>query len=118
MGHVLRKLGRYPDAIEFHKKALTMSPQNASFYSAIGLIYCMMGKWKEAVEHLDYVCQTHCVFFIFNSICNQFEPPLGPRTLQVAQTRGSAHKKFAGKSRVKAVRQHMPVQSCICEQVQ
>lgn len=55
MGHVLRKLGRYPDAIEFHKKALHMSPQNAASYSSIGFIYCMMGRWRDAVEALDYV---------------------------------------------------------------
>jgi len=55
MGHVLRKLGKYPDAIEFHKKALHMSPQDAASYSSIGLIYCMMGEWNKAVESLDYV---------------------------------------------------------------
>ena len=63
MGHVLRKLGKYSDAIEFHKKALMMSPQNASSYFSIGLIYCMMGKWNEAVENLDYVCDLRFVLF-------------------------------------------------------
>lgn len=55
MGHVKRKIGRTIEGIEFHKNALIMSPQNASSYTAIGLILCQLGEWKKAVEYLDMV---------------------------------------------------------------
>ena len=55
MGHINRKLGRYNDAIEFFKKSLALSPNNSSTYSSIGLVYCMLDKFSEAVYYLDHV---------------------------------------------------------------
>ncbi|OTF78181.1 cell division cycle protein 16-like protein [Euroglyphus maynei] len=54
MGHIQRKLGRYIDAIEFFKKSLSLSPNNPSTYSSIGLVYCMLDKYSEAVDYLDH----------------------------------------------------------------
>ncbi|KAI1280486.1 Cell division cycle protein 16 -like protein [Halotydeus destructor] len=51
IGHVMRKLKKYEQAIEFHKEALVLSPQNPSSFSALGFVYSLMGKWNEAVEY-------------------------------------------------------------------
>ncbi|CAG2163999.1 unnamed protein product, partial [Oppiella nova] len=51
MGHVLRKLKKYEEAIDFHKQALILSPQNPSTYSALGFVYSLMTKWNESVEY-------------------------------------------------------------------
>ncbi|XP_054162340.1 cell division cycle protein 16 homolog [Oppia nitens] len=51
MGHVLRKLKRYEEAIDFHKQALILCPQNPSTYSSLGFVYSLMTKWNESVEY-------------------------------------------------------------------
>lgn len=51
MGHVLRKLKKYEEALDFHKQAMILSPQNASSYSAIGFVYALMMNWNLAVEY-------------------------------------------------------------------
>jgi tetratricopeptide (TPR) repeat protein len=51
MGHVLRKLKKYEEALEFHKQAMVLSPQNPSSYAAIGFVYSLMCNWNEAVEY-------------------------------------------------------------------
>ncbi|RWS15248.1 cell division cycle protein 16-like isoform X1 [Dinothrombium tinctorium] len=51
LGHVLRKLKKYEEALQFHREALVLSPQNPSTYSAIGYIYSLMCQWNTAVEY-------------------------------------------------------------------
>lgn len=60
IGHVLRKLKRFEEALEFHKQAMVLSPQNASTYSAIGFVYSLMAKWHDAVEFFHKVQEYKC----------------------------------------------------------
>lgn len=53
MGHTLRQLGRYDDAIEYHNKALTLIQANASSYSALGFLYYLKEDWDQALEYLN-----------------------------------------------------------------
>ena len=50
LGHVSRKLGKYADALEFHRRALVLSPLSASTFCAIGYTQALMGDATEAVE--------------------------------------------------------------------
>ena len=49
LGHVSRKLGRYEEALQYHKQALNVCPQNSTTYSSIGLIYCYMRNFHDAI---------------------------------------------------------------------
>ncbi|KAK3783246.1 hypothetical protein RRG08_022006 [Elysia crispata] len=51
LGHVARKQHRYQDALDYHKQALVLVPQQASTYSAIGFVYALMGNHAEAVNY-------------------------------------------------------------------
>ena len=53
IGHTLRQLGNYDDAIIYHNKALTLVQANASTYSALGFLYYLKGKWDKALECLN-----------------------------------------------------------------
>lgn len=62
MGHVCRKLGRYDQAITFHKQALRMIAQNASTYDSIGLVYSLKGELQMACDFFQKVITNrHCV---------------------------------------------------------
>lgn len=62
MGHVCRKLGRYDQAITFHKQALRMIAQNASTYDSIGLVYSLKGELQMACDFFQKVItNTQCV---------------------------------------------------------
>lgn len=50
LGHVMRKQHRYSEALEYHKQALSLCPQNSSTYSAIGFVHALSGDWEKAVE--------------------------------------------------------------------
>nr|CAH7754237.1 unnamed protein product [Callosobruchus chinensis] len=50
LGHTCRKLKKYDDALEFHNKALLLSPQSASTYSAIAFVNVLKNNYDEAVE--------------------------------------------------------------------
>ncbi|XP_044762090.1 cell division cycle protein 16 homolog [Coccinella septempunctata] len=50
LGHTCRKLKKYNEALEYHHKALLMSPRNASIYSAIGFVHALVGNTEEAVD--------------------------------------------------------------------
>lgn len=52
IGHSLRRLKRYDEAIEYHKKALTLIPHNASTYSTLGFLYCLKTDWDKAIDYL------------------------------------------------------------------
>ncbi|CAL1530230.1 unnamed protein product [Lymnaea stagnalis] len=51
LGHVSRKLGKYEEALEYHKQAEILCPQTASTYSAIGYVHALMGNHSEAVNY-------------------------------------------------------------------
>uniref|UniRef100_A0A8C5MZF8 Cell division cycle 16 n=1 Tax=Leptobrachium leishanense TaxID=445787 RepID=A0A8C5MZF8_9ANUR len=51
LGHVLRKLKKYEDALEYHRQALVLIPQNASTYSSIGYIHSLMGNFESAIDY-------------------------------------------------------------------
>lgn len=53
IGHTLRQLGCYNEAIEYHNKALTLIQANASTYSALGFLYYLKGNWDQALEYLN-----------------------------------------------------------------
>jgi anaphase-promoting complex subunit 6 len=38
LGHTSRKLGRFEEALAYHRQALVLKPQTASTYSAIGYV--------------------------------------------------------------------------------
>ncbi|XP_018334446.1 cell division cycle protein 16 homolog [Agrilus planipennis] len=50
LGHTYRKLRRYEEALEYHHKALTLSPLSASTFSAIAYVNALMGKTEDAVH--------------------------------------------------------------------
>lgn len=50
LGHVCRKLGRFPEALEYHQQALVLSPLNPSTYSAIGYVHALDGNTEQAVD--------------------------------------------------------------------
>ncbi|XP_015795039.1 cell division cycle protein 16 homolog [Tetranychus urticae] len=51
IGHVLRKLKKYEESLEYHKQALVLSPLNPSTYSAIGFVYAWMKQYRNAVNY-------------------------------------------------------------------
>lgn len=52
IGHTLRQLGRYDEAIEYHNKALVIQA-NPSSYSALGFLFYLKEEWDQALEHLN-----------------------------------------------------------------
>ncbi|XP_011913570.1 PREDICTED: cell division cycle protein 16 homolog [Cercocebus atys] len=58
LGHVCRKLKKYAEALDYHRQALVLIPQNASTYSAIGYIHSLMGNFENAVDYF------HTYFFL------------------------------------------------------
>eukprot|EP00794_Sanderia_malayensis_P008062 gene8062-8925_t len=50
LGHACRQLGEYENSLHYHKTALSICPNNASTYSAIGLVHCYLKNFKEAVD--------------------------------------------------------------------
>lgn len=53
IGHTLRRLGRYDEAIGYHNRALTLVQANASTYSALGFLYYLKEDWDRALEYLN-----------------------------------------------------------------
>ncbi|XP_060070640.1 cell division cycle protein 16 homolog [Ylistrum balloti] len=53
LGHTCRKLKRYEEALDYHRQAQVLSPQNPSTYSAIGYCYVLMGNNIMAVDYFD-----------------------------------------------------------------
>jgi anaphase-promoting complex subunit 6 len=48
LGHTSRKLGKFDDALRYHRKALVLQPQSASTISAIAYIHALKGDLIEA----------------------------------------------------------------------
>lgn len=51
LGHALRKLHRYDEAIAQYSRALALSPRNPSTYTALGFTYHLMGELDVAIEY-------------------------------------------------------------------
>ncbi len=50
LGHTLRKLGKYERALSYHQRALTLKPNTASTYSAIGFAQALKGDLMESMD--------------------------------------------------------------------
>ncbi len=50
LGHVSRKLGKFEDALGFHRQALVLRPHSASTFSSIGYVHALRGDLAEAVD--------------------------------------------------------------------
>ncbi|CAG9830325.1 unnamed protein product [Diabrotica balteata] len=50
LGHTLRKMKQYEEALEYHNQALLLTPQSASTYSAIAYVHVLMENYEQAVE--------------------------------------------------------------------
>lgn len=46
---------KYAEALDYHRQALVLIPQNASTYSAIGYIHSLMGNFENAVDYFHTV---------------------------------------------------------------
>jgi anaphase-promoting complex subunit 6 len=51
LGHALRKLRRFPDAIAAYHRALGLRPNSPSTYAALGYALHLAGDTPAAVEH-------------------------------------------------------------------
>ncbi|XP_072179997.1 cell division cycle protein 16 homolog [Diadema setosum] len=51
LGHVYRKLKKYEKALDCHRQALVLSPQNPSTFSAIGYVYALTGQFSRAIDY-------------------------------------------------------------------
>lgn len=49
IGHTLRKLKKYNEALDFHQKALLLNPRNASTCSSTGLCLMLLEQYDEAI---------------------------------------------------------------------
>lgn len=46
---------KYEQALEYHRQALVLIPQNASTYSAIGYVHSLMGDFESAIDYFHTV---------------------------------------------------------------
>ena len=53
LGHVLRKQGKYQEAIEAHMKALQLCPNEASTLTAIAFIHLLMEDFDKVIEYCN-----------------------------------------------------------------
>uniref|UniRef100_A0A8C4N4F7 Cell division cycle 16 homolog (S. cerevisiae) n=1 Tax=Eptatretus burgeri TaxID=7764 RepID=A0A8C4N4F7_EPTBU len=51
LGHVCRKLKRYDEALEYHRQALVLAPQNASTFAALGFIHSLTCDFHSAIDY-------------------------------------------------------------------
>ena len=59
LGHVCRRLGQYELSLQYHKKALNVSPNNSSTFSAIGLAQCYLGNYGDAITAFHKALSIH-----------------------------------------------------------
>lgn len=52
LGHTCRKLGRFEEALNFHRQALVLKPETASTYSAIGYIQTLQVRVVACVDNI------------------------------------------------------------------
>ena len=46
---------KYEEALEFHRQALVLCPQNSSTFSAMGYVYSLMGNFSTAIDYFHKV---------------------------------------------------------------
>jgi len=51
LAHVYRATGKYHEAVQLHERALNLNPNNAATHSSLGLVYCYLFNWSEAISH-------------------------------------------------------------------
>lgn len=51
LGHTVRKLGRYKEALDYHHQALVLVPQNSFTLSAIGFTHSLLGDCEQAINY-------------------------------------------------------------------
>ncbi|PVD19099.1 hypothetical protein C0Q70_21658 [Pomacea canaliculata] len=51
LGHVARKLKKYDEALEYHRQAELLLPQNPSTYAAIAYVHSLTGDNEQAVDY-------------------------------------------------------------------
>uniref|UniRef100_G1SV62 Cell division cycle 16 n=1 Tax=Oryctolagus cuniculus TaxID=9986 RepID=G1SV62_RABIT len=89
LGHVCRKLKKYAEALDYHRQALVLIPQNASTYSAIGYIHSLMGNFENAVDYFhtaDIKDKLKCYDFdvhTMKTLKNIISPPWDFREFEV-----------------------------------
>lgn len=70
LGHTLRMLEKYENAIEVHRKSLLFSKRKVEPWSSIGLCYASMGKLNLAMEALNKALSLRpsddVILFFFN----------------------------------------------------
>uniref|UniRef100_A0A2P2I516 Cell division cycle protein 16 homolog n=2 Tax=Hirondellea gigas TaxID=1518452 RepID=A0A2P2I516_9CRUS len=59
LGHTLRKMGQYKEALHYHYEALRLLPSEASTYTAIGFCLGLQGELEEAIEALHNSLSLH-----------------------------------------------------------
>lgn len=52
MAHCCRKNKKYDEALRYHQQALTLKPQSAPTYTAMGLVYAIKGDLRSAIDYL------------------------------------------------------------------
>lgn len=53
---------KYDQALEYHRQALVLIPQNASTYSAIGYVHSLMGDFESAIDYFHTVRPLKCLW--------------------------------------------------------
>ncbi|XP_003387587.2 PREDICTED: cell division cycle protein 16 homolog [Amphimedon queenslandica] len=53
LGHVQRKLGKYPEALKAHKKALQLCPSEPETLTAIAFVYLLMEDYTQVVQYCN-----------------------------------------------------------------
>ena len=61
---------KYAEALDYHRQALVLIPQNASTYSAIGYIHSLMGNFENAVDYFHTVCLSFSLTVV--NMCSLF----------------------------------------------
>ncbi|XP_057371706.1 cell division cycle protein 16 homolog isoform X1 [Daphnia carinata] len=105
LGHVCRKLKKYEQAIDFHQKALLVSPMRASTFAALGYVYALTLKYDQAIEYFqkalalkrDDTFSTTMLNSVLEAYLNEAPAFLGapkeipPPVTNLAETSGNRH---------------------------
>ncbi|XP_076454302.1 cell division cycle protein 16 homolog isoform X2 [Babylonia areolata] len=85
LGHVARKLKKYEEALEYHRQAELLCPQNPSTYSAIAYIHALTGNNTLAVDFFhkalglrrDDAFSTTMLSNVMEALMNEVSPVVG-----------------------------------------
>lgn len=82
IGHTLRRLELYDEAIDYHEKALSLAPTNASTYSALGFLCYLKEDWDKALEYLNEALSLKYNDSISTSLLEKIVPRYNERLKQ------------------------------------